>query len=164
MISEHSVYNPDLERGWTWPRFMSYYRGFNVISNNKGITLTQNTLTFKIGFRAFLSAGRPTPFWCRSIISVRRPQYHYESIRDAEMNKLKWPLAFSRADGDCGMGRPHTKLQNTAWSGENPSSWANWPEIVNPQSINESQSAQKTRPPRPLSKAESFSHLRTVKK
>ena len=33
---------------------MCTFRGFNVIFTNKAIALTQNTLTFKIGFRAFL--------------------------------------------------------------------------------------------------------------
>ena len=34
----------------------------NDINSNECISLTQNTLTFKIGFRAFLSVSRVTDF------------------------------------------------------------------------------------------------------
>ena len=34
----------------------------NDVNTNECISLTQNTLTFKIGFRAFLSAGRTPDF------------------------------------------------------------------------------------------------------
>ena len=50
------------------PLNMCHLCTINDINNNECISLTQNTLTFKIGFRAFLSAGRTPDFWSGSII------------------------------------------------------------------------------------------------
>ena len=44
------------------PLNMCHLFTINDINNNECISLTQNTLTFKIGFRAFLSAGRTPHF------------------------------------------------------------------------------------------------------
>ena len=45
-----------------WPFLMSHFCTINGNQHNKSITITQNTPTFKIGFRAFLSVGRITHF------------------------------------------------------------------------------------------------------
>ena len=44
------------------PLNMCHLCTINDINNNECISLTQNTLTFKIGFRAFLSVSRTPHF------------------------------------------------------------------------------------------------------
>ena len=45
-----------------WSFFMCHFCTINGIQHNESITITQNTPTFKIGFRAFLSVGPITHF------------------------------------------------------------------------------------------------------
>ena len=45
-----------------WPLLMSHLCTINGKQHNESITLAQNTLTFKIGFWAFLSVSRVTDF------------------------------------------------------------------------------------------------------
>ena len=45
-----------------WPLLMCHFCTINGMYHNKSITTTQNSPTFKIGFRAFLSVSRMTDF------------------------------------------------------------------------------------------------------